>query len=189
MLAPLARSDLHSLVQPPVKAFGNQASTTACWPRWSESLWVLPSEPRSENSGAASPSSSGAGRRAAQARASATAVTRPAFLIADSPSAPSVDRHVRHVAGARVVALRSDELVVLELLEHVRRPPRDPRDREHRREEVGGDAKHVVGGGGVEVHVAVQALLGAHDLLHLLGEGVPLAVSLFLSQPLRHAAQ
>jgi len=28
MAEPLARSDLHSLVQPPVNALGNQASTT-----------------------------------------------------------------------------------------------------------------------------------------------------------------
>jgi hypothetical protein len=28
--SPLSRSDLHSFVQPPVNAFGNQASTTAC---------------------------------------------------------------------------------------------------------------------------------------------------------------
>jgi len=32
ILSPLSRSDLHSFVQPPVKAFGNQASTTACLP-------------------------------------------------------------------------------------------------------------------------------------------------------------
>jgi hypothetical protein len=30
--SPLSRSDLHSFVQPPVNAFGNQASTTACFP-------------------------------------------------------------------------------------------------------------------------------------------------------------
>jgi len=30
---PLSRSDLHSAVQPPVNAFGNHASTTACLPR------------------------------------------------------------------------------------------------------------------------------------------------------------
>ena len=33
ILSPLSRSDLHSFVQPPVNAFGNHASTTACFPR------------------------------------------------------------------------------------------------------------------------------------------------------------
>jgi len=32
ILSPLSRSDLHSFVQPPVNALGNQASTTACLP-------------------------------------------------------------------------------------------------------------------------------------------------------------
>ena len=32
ILSPLSRSDLHSFVHPPVNAFGNQASTTACLP-------------------------------------------------------------------------------------------------------------------------------------------------------------
>src|SRR5687768_5777955 len=55
---PPSLSDLHSLVQPPVNALGNQASTTLR-PRSSDSLWVLPSEPTSENSGAAAPTSGG----------------------------------------------------------------------------------------------------------------------------------
>src|SRR5262245_32769749 len=54
MSLPLSRSDLHSAVQPPVKALGNQASTTAFFPLQSESLWVLPSLPCKEKSGAAS---------------------------------------------------------------------------------------------------------------------------------------
>src|SRR6516225_8553985 len=50
-----SRSDLHSLVQPPVNALGNQAMTTADFPlNWS-SEYTLPSEPLSENGGALSP--------------------------------------------------------------------------------------------------------------------------------------
>jgi len=37
-LAPLSRSDLHSAVQPPVKALGNQATTTTFLPFRSDSL-------------------------------------------------------------------------------------------------------------------------------------------------------
>ena len=50
-----SRNDLHSAVQPPVNALGNQAMTTAFFPLNSESLYVLPSEPGSEKSGALSP--------------------------------------------------------------------------------------------------------------------------------------
>src|SRR4030095_3427804 len=60
MASPLARSDLHSAVQPPVKALGNQARTTAL-PFRAARLCTLPSEPGSENAGAVSPSFSSTG--------------------------------------------------------------------------------------------------------------------------------
>src|SRR5262249_8629241 len=48
-------SDLHSIVQPLVYAFGYQASTTACLPLKSASEYVLPSVPSKLKFGAVSP--------------------------------------------------------------------------------------------------------------------------------------
>ena len=59
MAWPLCLSDLHSMVQPLVKAFGNHASTTVL-PRRSESFQVLPSVPTRLKSGAGSPAFSAA---------------------------------------------------------------------------------------------------------------------------------
>src|SRR4029079_7373680 len=56
-------------------------------------------------------------------------------------SAAPVERHVGHVARSHVLALRTDQPVVGLLLEDVRRPARDARDGEDRREQVGGDAE------------------------------------------------
>src|SRR4029077_10373941 len=52
--ASLEPSDLHSLVQPPVNALGNQASTTGR-PARSLRRYVRPSDPGSAKSGARSP--------------------------------------------------------------------------------------------------------------------------------------
>src|SRR5262245_50063247 len=71
MSSPLSRSDLHSIVHPPVKAFGNHARTTTFFPAYSARLCVLPSEPGSENAGAGSPAASPFGSSAAKADPSA----------------------------------------------------------------------------------------------------------------------
>src|SRR4051794_6812704 len=56
--------DLHSAVQPPVNALGNQATTTAFFPLKSERLYVLPSEPFMVKSGAGSPTFGASAARA-----------------------------------------------------------------------------------------------------------------------------
>src|SRR2546425_213052 len=71
------------------------------------------------------------------------------------PRLAAVYGDVLHIAGTGVLALRADEAVVGELLEDVGRPAGDPGYREHRGEEVGGNAEAVVDGGGIEVHVGV----------------------------------
>ena len=53
--SPLSRSDWHCAVQPALNARANQASTTACFPRYSASRYVRPSVPGSSKSGATSP--------------------------------------------------------------------------------------------------------------------------------------
>src|SRR3954454_2512677 len=55
ILSLLSASDLHSTVHPLVNALGNQATTTACLPLKSDSLYVLPSLAGREKSGAGSP--------------------------------------------------------------------------------------------------------------------------------------
>src|SRR5439155_1491763 len=70
---------------------------------------------------------------------------------------PLVHRYVGDIARTGVLALRADEAVVAELLQDVGRPAGDPGPREHRGEEVGGNAEAVVDRGGIEVHVGVDA--------------------------------
>jgi len=61
---------------------------------------------------------------------------------------------------ADVVDRRAEEAVVLELLDDVPGPARDAGEGEHGGEEVELKADAVVGGGGVEVDVGVDALGG-----------------------------
>ncbi|HZR23294.1 MAG TPA: hypothetical protein VFA59_06890 [Vicinamibacterales bacterium] len=61
--SPLARSDWHSAVQPPVKAFGNHATTTGRTPVNSRRRYVRPSDAASSKSGAASPGDNSGLRR------------------------------------------------------------------------------------------------------------------------------
>src|SRR2546428_6532810 len=98
------------------------------------------------------------------------------------PRLAAVYGDVLHIAGTGVLALRADEAVVGELLEDVGRPAGDPGYREHRGEEVGGNAEAVVDGGGIEVHVGVEALLRTHERLDPLRQLVPPAVALDLAQ-------
>src|SRR5689334_9086331 len=65
---------MHSFVQPPVKALGNQAMTTACFPANCLREYSLPSDPFSLKSGAFSPSLATFGSSAAKAPDKATAV-------------------------------------------------------------------------------------------------------------------
>src|SRR5579864_634095 len=89
MMSPLSRSDRHSAVQPPVKALGNHASTTVV-PLRPANVYVLPSEPGSEKSGAWSPTFSvgvGCGCWAAVTAARArhaTDIQSHCFMILDS---------------------------------------------------------------------------------------------------------
>src|SRR5437870_802692 len=63
-----------------------------------------------------------------------------AFAKSSCPRLAAVYGDVLDVAGARVLALRADQAVVAELLEDMGRPAGDPGHREHRGEEVGGNA-------------------------------------------------
>src|SRR6185295_9575710 len=64
----------HSFVQPPVSAFGYHATTTACFPLKSDSLYVFPSLPFSVKSGAVSPTFNGAAVRLSVSRAASAAI-------------------------------------------------------------------------------------------------------------------
>ena len=64
----------------------------------------------------------------------------------------------RGVGGAGVVGARTDEAVVVVLLDDVGGPAGDAADGEDGGEEVDVDAKGGVGGGGVEVDIGVELL-------------------------------
>src|SRR5678816_3801705 len=94
--SPLARSDLHSAVQPPVNAAGNHARMTARPLYWA-SVWVFPSDPGRENAGAASPSFSSTGLctvAAAEARRpSENAPASTSFVIRQLLILQTIPRH------------------------------------------------------------------------------------------------
>src|SRR5262245_30841872 len=102
---------------------------------------------------------------------------------------PLVQRNVSDVLRSGVLALRPDQPIVRELLHDVSGPARDPRHGEHRREQLEWNAERAVGGGGVEVDVGIEALLGAHGGLEPLGDRVPAALPGPLAQRPRHDAQ
>src|SRR4051794_28176334 len=81
-----------------------------------------------------------------------------------------VDRGIwSRISRADVFGARSDEPVVVVLLDDVRCPAGDTADREDGCKEVDIDAKQGVGGGGVEVHVGIELLLLLDEQLDLAG--------------------
>src|SRR5437764_10845918 len=73
-------------------------------------------------------------------------------------SRPLVEGHVREVPRADVPVQRSEEAVVLPILDHVGRPARDPGEGENRGEEVRRNAEAVEDQSRIEVHVREDAL-------------------------------
>src|SRR5262245_33778816 len=99
---PLAPSDLHSAVQPPVNAFGNHAIATARRPLKSLSRYERPSDPGSVKSGAISPGSSSTddcSRRAI----TFTTLTTIAVAVAHT------DRSNDRIRGIRVILVRAPQ--------------------------------------------------------------------------------
>src|SRR5450759_3682417 len=76
---------------------------------------------------------------------------------------------------ADVFGPRPDQAIVLVLLHDMGGPAGTAREREDRREEVGGDAQHVVRRGRIKVHVAVETFLLVDDRLDSPRHVVPLA--------------
>ncbi len=88
-----------------------------------------------------------------------------------------LDRYVPlRILGPDVLGPRPDQAVVRVLLQHVRRPARDPADGENRREQVDGDAERVIGRRRIEVDVRIQFLLGLDDRLDPLRHLEPLGL-------------
>src|SRR6266699_6847479 len=74
-----------------------------------------------------------------------------------------LNRH--HVQSDRtgVLALRADQPIVGQLLQHVSSPASRPRDGKDRREQVGRNAERVIDRGGIEIDVGVEVLLLEHE--------------------------
>src|SRR5678816_4211993 len=87
------------MVQPCVNAFGNQARTTACLPRYSDSLCVLPSVPCSVKSGAMSPTFTTVETAGAAFGAGAWAMTVTAASAPTNPIVSSARIHEPPGAG------------------------------------------------------------------------------------------
>src|SRR5664279_375624 len=75
----------------------------------------------------------------------------------------------------------TNQAVVVELLDHVRRPPCHTRHGKHRREQIDVDAQGVIRLSRIEVHVRVELAIGDDELLDLARDFEPLGVAAGLS--------
>src|SRR6267378_342792 len=92
-------------------------------------------------------------------------------------------------AGADVVAARSDEAVVVELLDDVRRPAGDASGRDHGREEIDGDAERVEERRRVEIDVGDELLRLVDARVELDRHLVPLELAGLPARLLRHSLE
>src|ERR1700684_469383 len=87
-------------------------------------------------------------------------------------------RHVMvGIVRPEIFGAGANQAVIVELLNHVRCPAADARDREYWGEQIFIDAQHVIGGGGIEIHVGVQLLFRFHELLNFFRHPIPLRLA------------
>src|ERR1700679_1447459 len=100
------------------------------------------------------------------------------------------NRNIRRgVSGTGVVGARTDEAIVVMLLDNVGSPARDAADCEDRGEEIDVYAKRGIGGSGVEVDVGVKLLFLLYEELDLAGHVEPLGVAGGFPEFFGHAAK
>src|SRR5258705_8514633 len=102
---------------------------------------------------------------------------------------PLVDRHERAARRADVVAARADQSVVVVLLDDVRRPARDATGRDHRREEIDGNAERVEERRRVKVDVRDQLLRLVDARVELHSHLVPLELARLPARLLGHSLE
>src|SRR5208282_1883025 len=88
-----------------------------------------------------------------------------------------------------VVRARTNQAVVIKLLDDVGSPSRDARHRKHRRKQVNVNAQRVIGGSRVEVYVGVQLAIGDDELFDLMRDLEPLGITARRAQVARHSPQ
>src|SRR6267378_5004996 len=87
---------------------------------------------------------------------------------------------------ANIIGARTDQPVIVELFDDVSGPSSNPRDREDGREEVHVDAKRVVGGSRIEVHIGVEFLVRLYGAFDLLRHFEPLWIAAGMAQVTGH---
>src|SRR5579875_850395 len=92
-----------------------------------------------------------------------------------------VYRHIRHVLGADVLGARTNQAVVGVLFNDVGCPTGDAAAGEDGCVQVYRNVHHVIGGGGVEVYIGIQALVRLHVLLDAARDGEPAQVIVALA--------
>src|SRR3984957_8955773 len=101
-----------------------------------------------------------------------------------------VDRYVLiRIFGAQVIGAGTDQAIVIELFDNMRRPAADARDCEDGREQVNVDAEGVIGGSGIEVDVGVQLLVGLHELFYFVRHFKPLRLPAGFTKIPGHGAE
>src|SRR5579875_2994632 len=94
---------------------------------------------------------------------------------------PLVYWHIRHVLGADVLGARTNQAIVGVLLDDMSRPTGDAATSEDGRVQVYRNAHHVIGRGGVEIYIGIQALVRLHILLDAARDGEPAQIVVALA--------
>src|SRR2546427_8567040 len=116
-------------------------------------------------------------------------IPRGQLTVSARTDLPLLDRHVPiRIVRPYIFRPRPNQPVVVELLDHMRRPSADTRDRKDRREQVYVDAQRVIRRSRIEGHVGVQLLLRLHEALDLLRHVIPLRLTAGTPQITRPSA-
>src|SRR5260370_11678459 len=99
------------------------------------------------------------------------------------------DVHECPAGRSHVLRARTDQAVVVVLLDDVRAPARDAAGRDDRREEVDRDAEGIEERSGIEVDIGNETLGITHAVLQLHGGLIPLELARLAARLLRHTAQ
>src|SRR5271166_37313 len=105
------------------------------------------------------------------------------FWCANSAALTFVHGHVLiGILRPEILCAGTNQPVVVELFDDVRRPATDAGDGENRGEKIFVNAEDVVSGSGIEVHVGIQFLFCLHETLDFLRHFIPLRLATGLAQ-------
>src|ERR1017187_2682844 len=93
------------------------------------------------------------------------------------------------VVRPKVLGARTDQAIVIELLDHMGGPATYTGDGEDGRKQIDVNAQGVIGGSRVKVHIGIQLLVGLHELFNLVRDLKPFALPTCIAQVAGHGAE